>query len=50
MNWVSKRIDEGRKAGRQPPWGCLLVQNFVMSYALFAETAILILNIYEQVI
>ena len=47
---VSKRIDEGRKAGRQPPWGCLLVQNFGKSYALFTENAILILNIYEQVI
>lgn len=47
MNWVSKRIDEGRKA---PPWGYLLVQNFGKSYALFTETAILILNRHEQMI
>ena len=38
------------KVGRQPPWGCLLVQNFGKSYALFTETAILILNAYEQMI
>ena len=38
------------KVGRQLPWGCLLVQNFGKSYALFTETAILILNRYERMI
>ena len=46
MNWVS-RIDEGRK---HPLGDAFLIQDFVISYALFTETVILILNEYEHVI
>lgn len=45
MSWGS-RIDEGSA----PVWGAFLIQNFVKLYALLTETAILILNVYEQMI
>ena len=33
-----------------PVWDAFLIQDFVISYALFTETVILILNEYEHVI